>query len=185
MTPAQLHKRCKVTNLEWLMNWPWERITGRVQYPDLVQLDENVTMSTEVRNLRDTYLGMQALCSNIAEAGFRWEQVDGWDISIQFRENPQVIIGGSRAKFNPGVSGCVSLFNISIREFLGCLILAVCASIPIIQFVLKTMAMDKAGEQGADLMWMIIGAGAIAVFGYFCEGLVAVHKGMSLTDRVG
>ncbi|RDI83810.1 hypothetical protein Vi05172_g6216 [Venturia inaequalis] len=178
MTPAQLNKKCEVTNIEWLMEWPWEQVTGRVQFPDPVVLDDTITMSRDVSHLRDAYLGMQVLCPNIQQPEFRWEQIDYWDIAIQFREIPQLIVGGSRGKYNPGVSGLVQIFGIS-RTFLMCYVpLAVYLNVNFIRIVRTTAALERAGVEGADtkMMWLRLIIFFFSI--WHCQTVWDIHKGL-------
>lgn len=108
MNEGKLIKKCEITTLEWLMQWRYEKRTGREQYPEPVHIDQNIALSDEVQVLRDIYLKMRAQNPRIAPVTFRWEQIDGWEIDIALRSHPEIMIGGIRAQYSPKVSGWVN-----------------------------------------------------------------------------
>lgn len=177
MTPTQLREACKVTNLDWFMNWPWEQITGQVQFPEPVELDSNITMSDEVRYLRDTYLAMQALCPNIKQAEFRWEQIDFWDIAIQYWEHPQFPIDGSKARYNPGVSGLATTFRRPSKHVLWILPFLIWIDLLIVHYVFRAIRPDQAGEPGAESRMIRVITIGILFFAHFVRCIRGVHQG--------
>ncbi|QDS69676.1 hypothetical protein FKW77_009606 [Venturia effusa] len=182
MTAAQLDEKCRVTNLEWFFNWPWERITGRVQFPDPVELDESVPMSDGVRDLRDTYLEMQALFPTIKQPQFRWEQIDYWDVLVQYREHPEVQVGGSKDKFNPGVSGWSAAFSDDPKELLWFLPLALSVWIPAYYVMAKVFGREADSQEIylRNYVWYTLG---LVLLWLWYDSCKYVHKGRLIKTK--
>jgi hypothetical protein len=148
---AQIDEAVKITTLEWLVHWTWEKFTGRTEYPEPVLVDEDCNMSVGVRVLSDRYRTIRSIYPSIFEKKFRWEQIDGWDIGIQLHEDPYFIIGGSRARYRPAVHRWVQCFNEPSQHLLWCLcgILFGTLSAHLLKGLISSV---ESGVQGADLL---------------------------------
>lgn len=132
-----------------------------------------------------TYLGMQAICPSIKQPGFRWEQIDYWNIAIQYREIPDIIIGGSKAKYNPGVSGCATNFRHHPKELLWFLPVALCIDLPIVWMFNRVLYGYSVGEPEANSLMILVVALVILLIVFLVNETKSEHKGSLVsTDRV-
>lgn len=182
MTPSHLHQKSKVSNLEWLMNWPWEQITGLSQFPSPARLDTkvDVKMSAQILELRKTYFEVKAPCPSIQEPGFRWEQLDDWDIAVGLRERPEVgLIGGSKLRYSPGVSGLIAFLSTFSKDLLWIIPLAFILSLFLGTAVV--VAFHSSENRPIETSWMkiLLKTSLMLLFLRWCASTVAIHKGIS------
>lgn len=172
MTEHELARKCQVTTIEWLIHWRREKRTGRKEYPEPVHIDESITLSTEVRELRDVYLMMRAQNPKIGPATFRWEQIDGWNMDIQLRSRPDILIGGVRAQYRPKVFRCVGYIEyppISSKGWLAILCLLRPLIVPFLfPFLFHLHTLNSSDVQGKNSL--LIGIGLLmTLFGYLWD----------------